>query len=431
MPVSAPYLDLTLTLRPPGGVSWVLLLTFIGMGALGLIYALPVRNRRMYMVMGAHAVGGVLVLLAEDLITLLAGWEVLTFTAFFLIVGRLRPSRAAGKSAPGTGKSGGAAGGSGGAADGAGTGTGKSAAAAGASSQGGASGLGSVSSRGIEVRPAALGPQPGAPRAGVEYLAFQITAAAALFLGILIQYSQTGSLLVQTAHPAAQPVLLFAIAIKTGAMPLHFWLVDSYPKAPFAAAALLSVYSTKVGVYTAARLLSLPVTPYLGAFMALAGVAGALRQRDARRLLSFHIISQVGYMIAGVGLATELGIAAGLFHAVNHIIYKALLFMVAGAVIYRTGRTALTHLGGLYRDMPLTFLTGIVASAAIAGVPPMSGFASKELIKVAAGYGPVTTMLAIATMGTGLSFIKFMYAMFVQQPRRPYPARAKDRKSVV
>jgi len=269
--------------------------------------------------------------------------------------------------------------------------------------------------------------RPG-PRFAYEYIAFQIIAAASLFTGIVIHYSATQSLALTVVSPASTPAgvfILFAVALKTAAMPLHFWLVDSYPAAHFSVSPLLSVYGTKVGVYTAARLLSVPVLPYLGAFMALTGVLWALRQHSARKLLSYHIISQVGYMLIGVGLAGEAGINAGIFHAVNHIIYKALLFMVIGAVIYRTGEEDLRRLGGLGRYMPLTFLFGVIASASIAGLPFFSGYTSKALLKSASGPGVLYWIMTIVSAGTGLSFIKLIYAVFLRpRPRNERIAEA-------
>lgn len=356
MEIAIPYLDGVFLFRPPAGVFAAVLVAFAVIAALGLLYAVPFSSSRgggkgFMVILATHAAGGVLAVLAQDLLSLLVAWEMLAFSAFFAVGGN--------------------------------------------------------------------GNRAGS-RVAHEYVAYQIVAAGAFFVGAAVHYRYTGSLSIEIVHPAAQPFLLGAVAIKAAAVPVHLWLVNAYPRAPVGAAPLLSVYATKVGLYTAARLLSVPVLPWIGAFMAVAGVAGALMQRSARRLLSYHIVSQLGFMFAGVGLATAAGITAGLFHAVNNMIYKALLFMVVGAVIYRTGRERIDDLGGLAGAMPITFAVGVVASASIAGMPPLAGFASKELIKTAIGHGPVTTALTVATVGTGLSFLKLMYAIFIRRPDRPY-----------
>ncbi len=357
-----PFLEAPLHVTWPTGIHLALFLAFLALGAASLVYAFAWKAQARPALL-LHVAGGLLTLLAGDLITLLIGWELLSFSAFFLI------------------------------ASGGGT---------------------------------------RAPRAAWRYLVFQIVAAAALFAGAAVQADASGSLAVTVADPAAQPLLLLAIAIKTAVIPLHGWLVDGYPAAPPALAPLLSVFATKVGVYTAARLLNLPPVSLLGGLMAVGGVLGALGQRTGRRLLSYHIVSQVGFMLAGVGLATGAGIAAGTFHAINNLAYKALLFMVIGAVIRQTGHDRLDGLGGLARQMPFTFAAGVIASASIAGLPPFNGFASKELLKSALGEGPVAWLLVAATVGTGLSFIKFIALVFlgrgraegIAPPRDPPPGMA-------
>ena len=213
-----------------------------------------------------------------------------------------------------------------------------------------------------------------------------------------------------------------AVLIKTAMMPLHGWLIGSYTKAPLLGSFVLSAFATKVGVYTAARTLSvslagLPVLSLLGAAMAVTAVLAALRQHSARRLLSYHIISQVGYMLAGVGLLeSDFGITAGLFHAVNHIIYKGLLFLVVAVVAEHLGHDDLRRMGGLVRRFPLVFVCAVIGAAAIVGLPLTSGYASKELLKKAAGE-PQTTLLIVASVGTAVSFTKFVYLIFLRTPK--------------
>ena len=258
---------------------------------------------------------------------------------------------------------------------------------------------------------------PASLSASFRYILIHMLGAAAFFLGLVVQFGATGSMELQSAVPEASPYFLIAIAIKTVFIPLHFWLPDSYPHAPFRGSVFLSIFTTKVGVYALAVVLGGGSLAYMGGLMALFGVIGALRQRFSRRLLAYHIISQIGYMVAAVGLSTDLGLVAGFMHVSNHVVYKALLFMVVGAVIYRVGSEDLFSLGGLARKMPITFVCAVVAASAIAGVPLFSGYASKDLIKAAAGYTPLTYMLMAASVGTALSFAKLIFYTFIEKPR--------------
>ena len=218
----------------------------------------------------------------------------------------------------------------------------------------------------------------------------QISAAVLFFIAIVV-HADGGSLDVELLDPAAQPFMFFATLIKTAMMSLHGWLIGSYSRAGFIGSFILSAYGTKVGVYTAARTVafspgSLPVLSLIGAAVAVVAVLFALAQHSARRLLSFHIISQVGYMLVGVGLvgAGEMsggevsffGATAGLFHAINHILYKALLFLVVAVVADYVGHDDLRRTGGLARKMPLVFLCGLIGACAITGLPFTSGYVS-------------------------------------------------------
>jgi multicomponent Na+:H+ antiporter subunit D len=186
------------------------------------------------------------------------------------------------------------------------------------------------------------------------------------------------------------------------------------------------VFTTKTGVYGMYR--AFPegqlAIAYMGGIMAVFGATMALFQNDMRRLLSYHIQSQVGYMIAGVGIGTTLAQAGAMAHVFNHILYKGLLFMTAGVVIYRTGTESLKKLGGLGREMPLTAAAFTVAALSIAGFPLFNGFVSKGIVIAASHYdfakGPLyvggrTTLewlLLVGGVGTFMSFIKFGYYAF-------------------
>jgi multicomponent Na+:H+ antiporter subunit D len=178
----------------------------------------------------------------------------------------------------------------------------------------------------------------------------------------------------------------------------------------------MSVYTTKTGVYVLARCFAgMPLVAYMGGIMTVYGVLFALLQNDARRLLSYHIVSQVGYMVAGVGVGTELGINGGIAHVFNHILYKALLFMSMGSVLYMTGKRKLTEMGGLAKYMPVTCVACIIASLSIAGAPGFNGYVSKGMVISSAGeqHMPVLElMMVLAAVGTFLSFVKLSYFTF-------------------
>ena len=367
----------------PVGVDRLLAGVFLMLAVLGPLCTLGERNAALTGAAVVHGVAGVGSIVAGDLITLLVCWEFLTFSAFVVI---------------------------------------RSAQPAGLRWQHGLS------------RRAPLADTP--VDASFWYVGAQIVAAVLFFVAAVIHYRYTGSLVVEALHPAAQVPIVLAVLVKTAMMPLHGWLVSSYSRATPAGSIVLSVFTTKVGVLTAVRLVSwnpsgVPILTYIGATVAVVAVVFAFLQVNARRLLAFHIVSQVGYMLVGAGLAQgdagSIGATAGLFHAANHIVYKALLFLVVALVANRTGHEDLRRLGGLWRRMPVVFACAIVGSGAIAGAPFLSGYASKELLKVAAGYTIPTYLLMIASVGTGLSFIKFCYLIFV---RRPDASDARSRGGV-
>lgn len=250
-----------------------------------------------------------------------------------------------------------------------------------------------------------------------RYFLIQLVAGTSLFFAIAIQYAANGSFEMNAVVPEARPFFLAAFLTKAAVVPVHVWVPLTYPSVPPAIAVILSAYSTKIGVYAFARLM--PGTAwiaYAGAFMALFGVVMALRQKTARRLLSYHLISQVGYMIAGIGLGSELGIRAGTLHMTNNMVYKSLLFMAAGAVIWRTGTDVLARVRGAGRAMPLTFAVAVVGAAAISGLPPLNGYASKTLLKAATdGYPVLQAALLLAGIGTALSLTKFIWHLFLNK----------------
>ena len=262
---------------------------------------------------------------------------------------------------------------------------------------------------------------------GWRYLLTHLSGGLLLFLGIMFHYQATGSMAV--ARPeAGLPFFVIAIGIKTAFVPMHYWLPAAYPAASYQGSVILSALTTKAGVYALARIIgpSLGIA-YMGGVMAIFGVLMALLQKKMRSLLSYHIISQVGYMVAGIGVGLALSVDGGLLHLLNHMLYKGLLFMSAGAVIYATGTEHLKKLGGLWRKLPVAALSGMIGSLAIAGVPPFNGFISKTMLK----YGTkdetlLWWLLMVAGVGTSLSFCKFMYFGFL----RGDTGKVKDIKTV-
>ncbi len=252
-----------------------------------------------------------------------------------------------------------------------------------------------------------------ARRAGVYYFLFHVTGGVSLLFGIFLQYQGTGSLAVQMVS-YGQPFFVYAVLVKVAALGLHFWLPRAYTAAPFTASVFMASITTKAGVYALYRLLEINLLAYVGVAMALGGVLLALKQSRMRRLLSYHVISQVGYMVTGVAAGTTVSILGGNMHVINHILYKGLLFMVAGVVINVTGgRENLARMGRpLGRQIPLTAITGVIASLAIAGVPPFNGFVSKMVIKSGVESTVIEYGLLLAGVGTMLSFLKFGYYGF-------------------
>ncbi|XGI82827.1 Na(+)/H(+) antiporter subunit D [Halorutilales archaeon Cl-col2-1] len=260
-----------------------------------------------------------------------------------------------------------------------------------------------------------------AVRAGFRYALWHGLGGSLILAGIVWHYVEVGSFVFgayEGIYPGI-PAALYAIGfgVNVGYVGLHVWLPDTYPRPHIAASVFLCVYTTKTGVYGLAR--GFPDghlwIAYMGGAMAVYGAFSALLQDDMRRLLSYHIESQVGYMVAGVGVGTALSTAGAFAHVFNHILYKALLFMCAGAIIYKTGEGRLKKLGGLRSEMPLTGVIFGVAALSIAGFPGFNGFVSKGMVMTAAHHEHLNVLwylLLLGGVGTFMSFIKFGYYAF-------------------
>jgi multicomponent Na+:H+ antiporter subunit D len=251
----------------------------------------------------------------------------------------------------------------------------------------------------------AFGCQHEELEASFKYLVLGSVGSTLILFGIGITYAMTGSLnmaqVSSTIGGDLKPIHLFAVALfmsgfglKAALVPFHAWLPDAHPSAPAPISAMLSgVLIKTIGVYAMARVLLnviglTPLTSYilmvLGTVSMVVGVLLAMGQDDIKRFLAYSSISQVGYVVLGIGLGTRLGIAAALFHLVNHAVFKSLLFLNAGAVEYSTGTRDLDKMGALREKMPVTGTTSLIGSMAISGIPPFSGFWSKLFIILAA-----------------------------------------------
>jgi len=238
--------------------------------------------------------------------------------------------------------------------------------------------------------------------------------------------------------------IIIAALAKAGAMPFHTWVPDACEAAPAPAAALLPAALDKLlGIYLLARVF---MTMYeipnglriacmlVGASTIVFAVMAAMIQHNLRRLLGFHAVSQVGYMVIGIATGSAIGVVGGVFHMVNHAIYKSCLFLTAGAAERKTGETELDKMGGLAKVMPLTFGAAVAAAFAISGVPPLNGFASKWMIyngiisAKGLGTGWMVVVLVAAMFGSALtlaSFVKVLHSVFLGQPKKSEREGAK------
>jgi multicomponent Na+:H+ antiporter subunit D len=257
--------------------------------------------------------------------------------------------------------------------------------------------------------------------AGFRYLLVHVFGGLLFFTGMMLYYYKTGSMAFESIAPAdaglAEYLILWGFALNAAVLPLHAWLPDAYPEATVEGAVFLCAFTTKTAVYVLARgFAGFEVLAIMGTAMTVFGVCYAVIENDIRRVLAYHIISQVGYMVAGIGIGTHLAVNGAAAHAFAHILYKALLFMGAGAVLYMTGTAKLTQLGGLYKTMPWTMIFYIVGAVSIAGFPLFSGFVSKSMIVAAAhqeGRLWLMNFLNLAGIGTFLSVgLKVTYFAF-------------------
>ncbi len=247
--------------------------------------------------------------------------------------------------------------------------------------------------------------------AGFRYVLVHLAGGCVLMAGIVMHVKSTGSIAFSLfdCQTVSSKLILCGFIVNAAVPPLHAWLPDAYPEGTITGSVFMTAFTTKSAVYVLAR--SFPGTEilvWLGAIMTIYGVVFAVLEKDLRRLLAYHIVSQVGYMVCGVGLGSEAAVNGASAHAFCHILYKALLFMGAGAVIHVTGRRRMTALQGhcLYRQMPATLILYMVGAFSISAVPLFNGFVSKTMIVAAAGElnrPVIELMLHLASIGTFLS----------------------------
>ena len=262
-------------------------------------------------------------------------------------------------------------------------------------------------------------------RAGFRYLMVHVTGGVTLLGGVVLYGVTTGSVLfgpIEGTMGLAAYLILAGFMLNAAVPPLNAWLTDAYPEATVTGAVFMSAFTTKTAVYVLAR--GFPGTEllvWMGVAMAIYGVIFAVLENDARRLLAYHIISQVGYMVVGIGIGTEMAVNGAASHAFAHIIYKSLLFMGAGAVIYVTGTRKLTEMGGLYKTMPLTVALYMIGAFAISAFPFFSGFVTKSMVIAAASNDHralIVLLLTLASSGTFLhTGLKLPYYMFFGKDR--------------
>ncbi|GHA45594.1 Na(+)/H(+) antiporter subunit D [Amylibacter ulvae] len=278
----------------------------------------------------------------------------------------------------------------------------------------------------------------GAYHTGMRYLIIQIGSGVILIAGVAMHYHASGSIAfdkmtlpmsISSIGDIALWLIFLSFGIKCAFPLLHNWLQDAYPAATVTGTVFLSAFTTKLAVYALAR--TFPGTElliYIGAIMTLFPIFYAVIENDLRRVLAYSLNNQLGFMVVGIGVGTELALNGTAAHAFAHILYKALLFMSVGAVLFRTGTAKGSELGGLYKTMPLTMIFCVVGAASISAFPLFSGFVAKSLILSAAShehYYVVWGILLFASAGVfHHSGIKIPYFAFFAHDSGKRPKEA-------
>lgn len=265
-----------------------------------------------------------------------------------------------------------------------------------------------------------------APAAGFRYLLVHTFGGLLLLMGFVLRYQATGSIAFELLDYDNARIytwlIMSGLMLNAAVVPLHSWLPDAYSKASITGAVFMCAFTTKTAIYTLARACAgFDILIVLGVIMAIYGIIYAMIENDIRRLLGWEIVSQVGYMVAGVGIGTALAINGTAAHAFAHILYKGLLFMGAGAVIHMTGKNKFTELGGLYKKMPTTMFFVLIGGISVSAFPFFSGFVSKSII-IAASYQEhllwAGFLLTMVSAGTFLvAGLRLPYLLFFGETR--------------
>ena len=349
--------DWTLTFGRIDSLSYVFLFIMALMAVIGTIYGLHVENEWHHMAAWFYVAGSLGVILAGDYLVLFLFWEIMAFASTFLVW---------------------------------------------------------------------FNKEKGAVAAGYRYLLVHTFGGLLLLMGFVLRYQATGDL--SFVHMDENNMQLFSWLIMFGLMlnaavpPLHSWLPDAYSKATITGSVFMCAFTTKTAIYTLARACAgFDVLIVLGVIMAILGIIYAILENDIRRLLGWEIVSQVGYMVTGVGIGTALAINGTAAHAFAHILYKGLLFMAAGSVIYATGKSKFTELGGLYKKMPMSLMFMVIGGMSVSAFPFLSGFVSKSMI-ISASFEehllPAAFLLTMVSAGTFLvAGLRLPYLVFFGESR--------------
>lgn len=267
---------------------------------------------------------------------------------------------------------------------------------------------------------------PESLAAGYRYILVHTFGGVMLLLGFVLRYQATGDLSFEQLNVQSPELytwlIMIGLMLNAAVPPLHSWLPDAYSRATITGSVFMCAFTTKTAIYTLARSCAgFDVLIVLGVIMAIYGIIYAIMENDVRRLLGWEIVSQVGYMVTGVGIGTALAINGTCAHAFAHILYKGLLFMAAGAVIHATGRSKFTELGGLYKKMPATLLFLVIGGISVSAFPFLSGFVSKSMIISASFESHILWagfLLTMVSAGTFLvAGLRLPYLLFFSERR--------------
>jgi multicomponent Na+:H+ antiporter subunit D len=298
-----------------------------------------------------------------------------------------------------------------------------------------------------------LGGEPGQVQESFKYLVLNLLASTVFVAAVGILYGVTGTLnmadlarkIAQTEQSGLMTALsmlfLFVFGVKAAIFPLFFWLPDAYPEPPTAVSAIFGGLLTKVGVYALIRSFTLlfvqdvtfthTLILALAALTMIIGVLGAIAQNHFKRILSYHIISQIGYMILGLGLYTPLALAGSIFYIIHHITVKTALFLISGITERATGTQELKDMGGLLNAYPLVATLFMLAALSLAGLPPLSGFFAKLALLTAGVQQEQYVYVGVALLGSLLTLVSmskiYVYVFWGQdKPKGERPVRHMD-----